>query len=161
MSKLVYEPQIVIKTRDSQILFDNIVKLDPLVEKRGVFSFYGPYIGSDLVGGVYYQPENSLLMLVITRNGKRIVTDLQFQVDQQVVHGDYVISCAKMGQWSEIHVVRRRHTGALWFGGLLALAGLLLRIVVRPERIWLEQSGAGCRVWLTGRGTKRIVEGLQ
>lgn len=146
MAKMVFEPEIVIKTQDSRVLFDAIVKLDPLVQKRGVFSFYGPYIGNDLVGGVYYQPEKSLLMVVITQNGKRIVTDLQFQVDQQVAQGDYLLSCAKMGQWSEIHVVHRRHKGLLWFGGILVLIGLTLRLAISPQRVWLEEAADGCKV---------------
>jgi hypothetical protein len=150
MEKLVFESQIVIKTRGNITLFDDIVKLDQLVKKRGDFSFYGHYVGNDLVGGVYYQPEKSLLMVVITRNGKRVVTDLQFQVDQQVVEGDYILSCAKMGQWSEIHVVRRRNTAMLWFGGILVVAGLLLRIAVRPQRVWLEETAEGCQVWVVG-----------
>ena len=147
MAKMVFEPEIVIKTKDSKILFDAIVKLDPLVQKRGEYSFYGPYIGGDLVGGVYYQPDKSLLMVVITRNGKKIVTDLQFQVDQQVVQDDYILSCAKMGQWSEIHVVHRRHKELLWFGGILAIVGLIMRIAIRPQRVWLEEAGEGCRIW--------------
>ena len=154
MEKLVFESQIVIKTRGNITLFDDIVKLDQLVKKRGDFSFYGHYVGNDLVGGVYYQPEKSLLMVVITRNGKRVVTDLQFQVDQQVEQGEYILSCAKMGQWSEIHVVRRRNTAMLWFGGILVVAGLLLRIAVRPQRVWLEETAEGSRVW--GVGVNRL-----
>ena len=158
MMKLVFEPEIVIKDRESRTLFDGFIKLDPLVEKRGPFSFYGPYMGNDLVGGVYFQPEQSLLMVVITRNGKRAVTDLQFQVDQQVVQGEYVLSCAKMGQWSEIHVVRSRHKVLLWFGGLLALIGLMTRVMFRPQRIWLEEIPQGCLAWGTAGETRRLLE---
>ena len=40
-----------------------------------------------LVGGVYYQPEKSTLMVVISRGDKKVVTDMTFQVDQQVAAG--------------------------------------------------------------------------
>jgi len=155
MAKLVFEPEIVIKSRDSKVLFDALVKLDPLVQKRGVFSFYGLFNGVDLGGGVYYQPEKSTLMVVISRGDRKTVADMTFQVDQQVVQGDYILSCAKMGQWSEIHVVRRRHKGLLVFGGALALIGLMLRIAIRPQRIWLEDAPEGCRAWAVGKDTMK------
>ncbi len=150
MSKLVYEAQIVIKNRDSAALFDSIVRLDPLVQKRGAFSFYGSFDGYGLVGGVYYQPEKSSLMIVVSRGGKKVVTDMVFQVDQQATQGEYVISCSKMGQWSEIRVIHRRHKEALLAGAALALLGLLLRIVLCPQRVWLEESEEGCIVSYIG-----------
>ena len=69
---------------------------------------------------------------------------------QQVVKGDYILSCAKMGQWSEIQVIHRRHKELLLIGGVLAITGLLLRIAIRPQRVWLEEAPEGCRVWSSG-----------
>ena len=63
MAKLVFEPQIVIRNRDSAILFDAFVTLDPLVQKRGVYSFYGLFQGPVVGGGVYFQPEKNTLMV--------------------------------------------------------------------------------------------------
>ena len=157
MTKLAFEAELVIKTRESQTLFDSLVKLDPLVQKRGDFDFYGLFAGADLVGGVYYQPEKSLMMVVVTRNGKREVADLTFQMDQQVVSGNYVISCARMGQWSEIHVVHRRHKALLLLGGLIALIGLTMRLAVTPQRVWLEETESGCRVRAVGQASKRLL----
>lgn len=152
MTKLVFHPEIVIKDSDSGIvLFDELVVLDPLVQKRGVYSFYGLFQGVVLGGGVYYQPEKNMLMVVITRGNEKVVTDLAFQVDQQVVKGDYTLSCAKMGQWSEIHVIHRRHKGLLAFGGAIAVIGLLLRIAIRPRRVWLEEAPEGCVVRVVGK----------
>lgn len=157
MAKLLFEPQIVIKNRDSATLFDSLVRLDPLVQKRGAFSFYGLFQGEILGGGVYYQPEKSLLMVVITRGNKKVVTDMVFQVDQQVVQGDYVLSCAKMGQWSEIHVVHRRHKGLLWLGGIIAVIGLVLRIAIRPQRVWLEGDDKGCTIRASSDEAERLM----
>lgn len=158
MSKLVFHPQIVIKDSDSGIvLFDELVMLDPLVQKRGVYSFYGLFQGPILGGGVYYQPEKNMLMVVITRGNDKVVTDLAFQVDQQVVKGDYILSCAKMGQWSEIHVVHRRHKGLLVVGGFIVAIGLLLRIAIRPQRAWIEESPNGCTVRVVGKEARRLL----
>lgn len=158
MAKLVFEPQIVIKNRDSSILFDSFVRLDPLIQKRGPYSFYGLFQGDILGGGVYYQPENSSLMVVISRDGKKVVTDMVFQVDQQAVAGDYILSCAKMGQWSEIHVVYRRHKGLLLAGAVIAMIGLLLRIAIRPQRIWLEESASGAAIRVSGMETVTLLK---
>ena len=158
MTKLAFEAEMVIKTKDSQVLFDSMVKIDPLVQKRGEFGFYGLFANPVVVGGVYYQPEKSLMMVVVTHNGKREIADLTFQVDQQVTSGNYVISCAKMGQWSEIHVVHRRHKVLLFLGGLLALAGLILRLAVSPQRVWLEDSQGGCLVRAVGNEAKKLLK---
>lgn len=157
MAKLVFEPQIVIKTRDSKTLFDSLVMLDPLVQKRGGYSFYGLFQGTNLGGGVYFQPEKSSMMVVISRGDKKVVTDMVFQVDQQVAQGDYILSCAKMGQWSEIHVVHRRHKGLLLFGAVLAVIGLMLRIAIRPQRVWLEEAAEGCMVRVVGKEAMKLL----
>ncbi|HZV82921.1 MAG TPA: hypothetical protein VFF53_12215 [Geobacteraceae bacterium] len=159
MAKLVFEPQILIKRSDiDKPLFDSIVTLNPLVQKRGVYSFYGLFQGYNLGGGVYYQPEKSSLLVVVSRNDKKVVTEMAFQVDQEVEQGDFIISCTKMGQWSEIHVVRRRHKGVLIIGGIVALMGLLLRIAVRPQRVWLEETSEGCRLWETGGDAAKLLK---
>lgn len=151
MAKLVFEPQILIKRSDiNKPLFDAIVTLNPLVEKRGVYSFYGLFQGYNIGGGVYYQPEKSSLLVVISRNEQKVVTEMAFQVDQQVEQGDFIISCTKLGQWSEIHVVHRRHKELLVLGGIVALLGLVLRVSIRPRRVWLEETAGECRLWETG-----------
>lgn len=153
MAKLVFEPQIVIRNKASATLFDAFVTLDPLVQKRGVYSFYGLFQGPVVGGGVYFQPEKNTLMVVISRGDNKVVTNMVFQADQQVVQGDYILSCAKMGQWSEIHVVHRRHKGLLVIGGVIAIIGLLLRVAVRPQRVWMEEAAEGCMIWSSGKET--------
>jgi hypothetical protein len=159
MVKLVFQPQIVIKDRDSAIiLFDELVTLNPLVQKRGAFSFYGLFQGVVLGGGVYYHPEKNMLMVVITRGDKKVVSDLTFQVDQQAVKGDYILSCGKMGQWSEIHVVLRRHKGLLLVGCFIAVIGLLLRIAIRSRRVWLGEVAEGCTIWSSDKDTMNVLK---
>jgi len=95
--------------------------------------------------------------MVVTRGDTKAVSDLVFQVDQQVTQGEYTISCAKMGQWSEIHVVRKRNKGALMAGTILAAMGLLMRIMIRPQRVWLEKTGTGCVVSSVGTNADKIL----
>jgi NADH:ubiquinone oxidoreductase subunit 2 (subunit N) len=56
-----------------------------------------------------------------------------------------------MGQWSEIQVIHRRHKRLLIFGGVIAIIGLLLRIAIRPQRVWLEEIADGCTIRSSGK----------
>ena len=158
MAKLVFQPQIVIKSKAGITLFDELVTLDPLVQKRGAYSFYGLFQGVLLGGGVYYQPEKSMLMVVMSRDNEKVVADMTFQVDQQVEKEGYILSCSKMGQWSEIHVVHRRHKGLLVVGGIIAIIGLLLRGAIWPQRVWLEETPEGCMVKSVGNDAMSRLE---
>ena len=158
MAKLVFEPKIVIKRSDiNQPLYDSIVTLNPLVQKRGVYSFYGLFQGYNIAGGIYYQPEKSNLMIVVSRGDMKVVSDMVFQVNQQVTQGDFIISCEKMGQWSEIHVVHRRHKVLMVIGCVIAFIGLLLRIAIRPKRVWLEEIAEGCTIWSSDKETMNVL----
>jgi cytochrome c biogenesis protein ResB len=42
----------------------------------------------------------------------------------------------------------------LWVGGFIALLGLIMRIAFRPQRVWLEETPEGCRVWVVGKEAK-------
>jgi hypothetical protein len=158
MSKLVYMPEIVVRGKDGVLLFDDLVQLDPLVKKRGDFAFYGVFQGGIVGGGIYYNPEKSQMMMVVSRNNQRVVADLTFQVDQQVTAGEYTLSCAKLGQWTEIHVVHRRHKELLMIGGIIALLGLAIRIAIKPQRVWLEEAEGGCSVTAVGGESRKLLQ---
>jgi hypothetical protein len=65
-----------------------------------------------------------------------------------------------LAQWSEIRVARSRHRIMLMFGAALAVLGGFLRIVIRPQRVWLEEAEEGCRVKAVGRKTKDLISTL-
>jgi hypothetical protein len=158
MTRIVFEPVLNVTNRALMPLFHGPVKLRPLVQKVGDYGFYAPFSYSNLDGDVYYQPGKNRLKVLIRQNGMLILnSEMLFQVDQQVTQGDLILSCEKMGQWSEIHVDRRRHMTLLMFGGVIALIGGLLRIVLRPERVWLEETAGGCRVRAVGGEAKRLL----
>lgn len=161
MAKFVFEPQIVVKTRDGKPVFSDMVKLNPLWRKTADgYGFYAPFSAENVEGEVYYQPEKSLLKVVLNQGGKQILdTQLVFQVDREVTKGDYVVTCDRMGQWSEIHVVRSRHTELLWLGGIVAVLGLLMRVGIRSQRVWLSEAAEGCRVASVGAEARKRLFG--
>ena len=155
MAKFVVEPLIVIKTSDSKPVFEGLVKLAPVVRKEGAYRFYGPFRGADVDGHVYYQTDTNRLKVMMRRDGKWVLdAELKFQVDQQVANGGFLLSCEKMGKWTEIHVVRRRHMPMIWLGAVVAGIGLLMRLVIKPRRVWLEETAEGCRIRAVGKGKR-------
>ena len=162
MAKFIVEPQITIRTKDEKTVFDGFVRLNPEVRKADAYGFSGQFRVNGMDGLVYYQSDRNSLKVLLNRDGTWFFkAAMAFQVDQQVTHGDYTLSCGKMGKWTEIHVVRRRHFKILVAGGMMALLGLLLRIAIRPQRVWLEEAPEGCRVWMSGKeaGKRLRVEG--
>jgi hypothetical protein len=159
MSRLLYEPVIMVRTRDGgETVFNGAVRLDLLGQNAGPFSFYGTSTIDRMKVEVYYQPQQSRLWVVIHNRGKRILdTGMRFQVDRQVTQGGLVLSCEKLGQWSEIQVVRMRHMGLMAFWGILAAVGALMRLGIPAQRVWLEEEGAGCRVRAVGGEAERLL----
>jgi len=100
---------------------------------------------------------------MVLRQGSNTLMDkvLIFQVERQQTMGNISFTVERMGVWSEIHVVKRRHMPVVFMGGVLALIGLGMRIAIRPQRIWLEETAEGCRVrFLGGDAERRLkVEG--
>lgn len=160
MSKMVYEPKIAITINDSESVFNGKVTLDQLPENVDGFSFYGTFVEGLIDGKVYFQPENSLLRVVVNQGPQQLLdTKLVFQVDKLSRSANFAIMCEKMGVWSEFYVVHRRHMPVIFFGGIVAVIGLLLRIMNRPQRVWLEKAEEGCRVSTVGNDAERLLKG--
>ena len=163
VSKLLIDAGLSIKTRDKNnsevIIFKDAVKLSPLWKKEGDYSFYGTFTDrAGLDGELLYSPEKNLFKVMMNRDGKKVLeTEYPFQVVLNKVVGDYDLSFIAVGRWAEIHVVRRRHMAILWVGGIIAALGLIMRIAFRPQRLWLEETAEGCRVWVVGGKTKKLI----
>ena len=164
ISKLLVDAGLSIKVKDKSnresVIFNDAVKLSPLWKKEGDYGFYGAFaIESGLDGELFYSPEKNLFKVTLTREGKKVLeTEYPFQVVVHKVAGDYDLSFPAMGRWAEIHVVHRRHLTMLWVGGIIAALGLIMRIAFRPQRIWLEETAEGCRIWAVGGMTKKLVK---
>jgi hypothetical protein len=137
------------------------IRLKPLPVKQGEYGFYGavPNIeASGIHGDAWYNPTKQVLKLSLTLNGKPFFDDyLQTLTRTSVTHGDFTVRFEKLGQWSDIRVGKSRHLTLMKIGGVIALAGLLLRLLLQPQRIWLEESDEGCRAWATGRKTQNLL----
>ena len=159
MSRMVYEPIIAITIDNSSPVFNGQVTLNQMAAKEDGFGFYGTFVDGLLDGEVYYQPEKSRLRVVV-HQGKELLIDniLIFQVDRLSRSANFSIMCEKMGVWSEIHVVHRRHMTLIIQGGILVVIGLLARVVFRPQRVWLEEASEVCRVRVVGKETMKLLE---
>lgn len=162
LSKMVYEPMLSITIDGNAPVFNGQVTMDQLPENVNGFSFYGTFVEGALDGKVYFQPERSRLRVVVNQGAEQLIdTELIFQVDRLSRSANFTIMCKQMGVWSEIYVVHRRHMPVILFGGIVAVIGLLMRIIIRPQRVWLEKTDGGCRVRSIGKEIKRrlIAEG--
>jgi hypothetical protein len=154
MSKIVYEPKIAISIENSMPVFNGQVMLNQMAEKVNGFGFYGTFAEGAIDGKVYYQPEKSRLRVVLRQEDQLLLdTEQIFQVDRLSRSANFVVMCERMGVWSEIHVVHRRHMNIIGTGGIVALIGLLMRLAIRPQRVWLEEAPEWCRVRWVGKET--------
>ncbi len=147
------------KDRNKVFYYDS-VKLSPLWKKEGDYSMYGTFRTMDGYDGeAFYNPDNGTFKFSLMHEGKTVLDSeyVLYQYREKVI-GDFVMSLEALGNWSEIHVVHRRHMELLWVGGIIALLGLLLRIVIRPQRVWIEAGDEGSsRVWAAGDEAKKVV----
>jgi hypothetical protein len=163
LARLLADFALTVKTRGSleNNVFDDAVKVFPLYDKKvGDFSLYGTFAtpaGDD--GEAYLDPINDIFRISLSRTGKKLFeTDFKFQGGyRDKEEGNYVVSILGMGQWSEIHVVRRRHMDLIWAGAIITVLGLLLRTFIGSQRVWLEETAEGCRVrFVGGEDVKRL-----
>ena len=155
MSKMVYEPKIAITIDDFRPVFSGKVSLEQLPEAVEGFSFFGTFTEGPIDGKVFFQPEKSRLRVVVSQGAQQLLdTELVFQVDQLSRSANFAIRCEQMGVWSEIYIVHRRHMPVIFFGGVVAIIGLLMRIMFRPQRVWLEEVPEGCVVRAVGKKWK-------
>lgn len=159
MSKMVYEPKLLVTIDKVNQVFSGSVLLDPLVTPERGYSFYGAFVNNNLDGEVFYQPEKSRLRFIL-RQGTLLLVDkeLVFQGDRMQSSGNIDFVVERMGVWSEMHVVHRRHIALLVAGAVLALVGVILRLVFGRQRVWLENVYGNCRVGAVGAAAKEILE---
>ena len=162
LARVLADFALTIKTRGSidNNVFDDAVKVFPLYGKKvGDFSLHGTFTtpaGDD--GEAYLDPVHEVFRISLSRIGKKLFeTDFKFQgVYREKEEQNYVVSILGMGQWSEIHVVRRRHMSLILVGAIITVLGLLMRALIRSQRVWLEETPEGCRVRYVGKNPLRV-----
>jgi hypothetical protein len=152
MSKMLYEPKISVAIDGARPVYNGQIMLWPLATKVDDFGFYAPFVEGNLDGEVFYQPEKSRLKMVL-RQGSNVLMDkeLIFQVEREQKMGNISFAVERMGVWSEIHVLKRRHMPLIFLGGIVALIGLVMRLAIKPQRVWLEETADRCLVRVVGR----------
>jgi len=160
LSKLLADAGIRISLKENgkgrQIFYDQ-VKFLPLPKNDTGYSMSGDLLGEGgHKGEVLYDPLGRKFRFILDRDGKRVM-DMVYTMYQYrtKTDGNYTVELTALGHWSELHVVHRRHLWLLWIGGVIAIIGLALRTVIRPQRVWLEETPEGCRVWTVGKEAER------
>ena len=161
LSKQLVDVSLSIKSSSdrNKVVFYDSVKLSPLWKKEGDYSMYGTFRTMDGHDGeAFFNPDNNTFKFTLTREGKKMLNSeyVLYQYREKVI-GEYVMSLEALGNWSEIHVVHRRHMEMIWIGGIIALFGLLMRIAFRTQRVWIEATDDGCSVWTIGSEAKKLV----
>jgi hypothetical protein len=151
LAKLLVDASLTIRQKDGteKSIFDDVVKLGPLWKKEGSYNYYGAFGSPETgEGDLYYDSDRNVFRIVLSRADRKIIdTEYAFQQYREKPDGDFVLKIGGIGRWSEIHVVHRRYMTAIIVGGIIALVGLIMRIIFLPKRVWLEETAEGCRVW--------------
>ena len=162
MAGFVFDVFLVVTNKD-HVEFTGFVKLLPLLEKKGDYSYSGGVRDKDfgsIQGQAWLNPEKKALKVEVSRDKKPIIdTELHLWGVNTKSEGGFAASFQGLSHWSEIRVQRQRHVAMLAVGAVITLTGLLLRIAIRPRRVWLEEADGGCRVRYSGGETLRVVEG--
>jgi cytochrome c biogenesis protein ResB len=114
-----------------------------------------------LLWDVLYDPAGRAIRLLGGGNGKNVVDGVyHFGQDTAVQMGSFIAKVPWLTEWSEIHVVRHRHLVLAYIGLGIMVIGVLMRLVFRPQRVWLEETTDGCRVWAVGGVAKKLLSTL-
>jgi hypothetical protein len=160
MTSFIFDALIVIREGQS-IVYDSFIKFLPLQQKKDAYSYVAS-LRNDQFPGVkgtaWLNPEKKAVR-VEAKLGEKKSVDVEMELwgKNKITQGEYIASLEGLAQWSEIRVARGRHRVMLMIGAVLAVLGGLLRIVIRPQRVWLEEAGQGCRVRAVGGKTLRLL----
>jgi len=161
MRNFLFDGLINIRMGD-YIVFDSFVKFVPLAKKKdNIYSYQAKLFDKTTgktLGDAWLQPEKKAVLIDASVGGKKAInTVLELWGEHKKTQGEYVASLEGLAQWSEIRVARGRHRGIQAFGAAVALLGLLLRLAIRPQRVWLEGEAGGSRVKATGKKTLQLL----
>ena len=162
-SRFLYDFILEIGTSNNHIEFSDSLKFMPLDTPRGSYTHFARFGGERLFWVALLDPSRLAIKLYGSAKDKKTEeAEIVFRKDNVVTFGNYDVRIGGMTHWSEIHVVRPRHMVPIYIGGVIALIGLILRLLFQPQRVWLEETPEGCRAWATGGEAKKLVkaEGL-
>ena len=148
-------------TNAKYIEYSDSLKLFPGAKYEGKYTHFGRFKGERLYWFVRYDPlRKAFNLLGRTKQEKKAEGEIVFRRDDKVTMGDYTASIGGFSEWAEVHVIRHRHTVLIFLGALVALAGVLLRLLFAPQRVWVEDAPEGSRLFAVGSEAKRVVAQL-
>jgi hypothetical protein len=150
--------------RANQVVFDGVLTMLPLPRKKGGYTHYTQVDDPNferVKGEAWFNPEKKSMKLVLQQDGKQVLdTEMDLWGKNLIKQGEYTASFPRLGQFAEIRVAHVRHFVMLKIGAVIALLGGLIRLLFRPQRVWLRENGAGCRVKAAGSAARKLLEGL-
>jgi len=158
-TRFLYDFILEIGTKNNYLEFSDTVKFEPMVTPINGYTHSVKFKGERLKWNALLDPQRMAIKLAGGKEKKLVEGEIVFRRDQVAYAGEYDVKIGGMAQWAEIHIMRPRHMYIVYLGGALALIGLLMRLLFHPQRVWLEGTPEGTRVWATGGETKKLVKG--
>lgn len=146
-NRFLFDAVVEIVASNKNGEFNDSMKLQPLDKPEGAYSYYANFKGERMLWTALLDPSRMAIKLRgFDKNKQQQEGELVFRRDPLVKFGNFEAKVTAMGHWSEIHVVRVRHMYLVYISAAVALIGLLMRIMFRPKRLWMEELAEGCRV---------------
>lgn len=152
-NRFLYDAMFAIRTSKGYMEFDDMIKMQPMDHPVGDYTYSSRFMGERYRWNALFDPKRRALKLfALDKKGAQVVEgEIVFQKEPTKKMGDFDVQFAGLSHWSEMHIVRSRHMFLLVIGMLIAAAGCLMRLACRPQRVWLDDTPEGCRVWMVGK----------
>jgi hypothetical protein len=161
LGRFLADVPLLIATDNMHLEFEDTLKVQPLDPPQGNYTYYASFKGKRLLWDILYDPAGKAIRFLGGKNGKNVVDGVYiFGRDTAVQMGPFIAKVPFLTEWAEIHVVRPRHMLLVYVGLGITIIGMLMRLVFRPVRVWLEGAPEGCRVWAVGGEAKKLLSTL-
>ncbi|MDR3580997.1 MAG: hypothetical protein P4L44_13635 [Oryzomonas sp.] len=163
LARFRFRAAVVVKEKDQKV-FGGVIEFRQMPVRQNGFDYYGSFPRTDagnVTGDAWYNPGTRSLRVIAAKDGKQVMdSTLQMSVKARENQGEYGIELLSLGEAPQIDVVRSRHMRLIVIGAVIALLGGLLRLAFRPQRVWVEDAGEGCRVKTAGKSAGKLVRVL-
>jgi hypothetical protein len=142
MHALEYDVWLILTTADNHVLYTDWIHFYPLDKPIDGYSHHGNLkkdLLNDVDGTALFNQVNDSLKIDMRYKQERITAVLGEAPNHVKQIGKYVVKNEGIGRWSQIRVMRTRHTPLMAFlGGIFLLSGCLALIAPR-RRVWLSR----------------------
>ncbi len=159
-SRFLFDIILEISTSNNHIEFSDSLKFEPMDVPQGPYSYSSRFNGERLNWIALLDPARMAIKLYgRNKDAVQAEAEIVFRKNNVVKFGNFDVRIGGMAHWSEIHLVRPRNMIPIYIGGVIALIGILLRLLFHPQRVWLEDTPEGCRAWAVGVEAKKLLKG--